>query len=103
MRLANLVRPRNDHRRDFHSLVAITFGCFREERGSPGFYEIEHLRGGWSVRHSIDRLRHSSRTHCTLSEQSCFDEKGQRTLPEDRLTAEEEIKDPMVLEFLAER
>ncbi len=26
--------------------------------------------------------------------------KGQRTLPEDRLTAEEEIKDPMVLEFL---
>jgi predicted nuclease of restriction endonuclease-like (RecB) superfamily len=26
--------------------------------------------------------------------------KGQRTLPEDRLTAEEEIKTPMVLEFL---
>ena len=26
--------------------------------------------------------------------------KGQRSLPEDRLTAEEEIKDPLVLEFL---
>jgi len=66
-----------------------------------GFYEIEALRGGWSVR-QLDRqitTQFYERTALSLGT-DCFDEEGQRTLPEDRLTAEEEIKDPMVLEFL---
>ncbi len=66
-----------------------------------GFYEIEALRGGWSVRQLDRQITTQFYERTALSRnRAALMRKGQRTLPEDRLTAEEEIKDPMVLEFL---
>lgn len=66
---------------------------------SRKFYEQESIRGGWSVR-QLDRqiatlfydrtLRSKNRLRAT-------------TKPEDRTTAQEEIRDPFVLEFLGLR
>jgi len=65
------------------------------------FYEAEALRGGWSVR-QLDRqiaTRFYERT--TLSrDKAAMLTKGSKPKPGDRLSAEEEIKDPLVLEFL---
>ena len=63
------------------------------------FYEQEALRGGWSVRQLdrqiatlfYDRSRRSKKALAPTSE------------PDDRLTPDEEIRDPFVLEFLGLR
>ena len=65
------------------------------------FYETEALRGGWSVR-QLDRQIESqcyertalSRDKATLLQQ------GALAKPADRMTPEEALKDPFVLEFL---
>jgi predicted nuclease of restriction endonuclease-like (RecB) superfamily len=65
------------------------------------FYEAEALRGGWSVR-QLDRQIGSQfyeRTALSRNKAAML-RKGADVLPEDILTAEEEIKDPFVLEFL---
>ena len=65
------------------------------------FYEAESLRGGWSVR-QLDRQIESQfyeRTALSRNKAAML-EKGTRAKPEDRITPEEEIKDPYVLEFL---
>lgn len=65
------------------------------------FYETEALRGGWSVR-QLDRQINSQfyeRTALSRNKAAML-AKGQKALPEDRITPEEEIKDPYVLEFL---
>ena len=65
------------------------------------FYEIEALRGGWSVR-QLDRQINSQfyeRTALSKNKAAMLT-KGQKTIPEDRILPEEEIKDPYVLEFL---
>jgi predicted nuclease of restriction endonuclease-like (RecB) superfamily len=65
------------------------------------FYETEALRGGWSVR-QLDRQIASQfyeRTALSRNKATLL-KRAQRSIPEDQLTAEEEIKDPMVLEFL---
>ena len=65
------------------------------------FYEAEALRGGWSVR-QLDRQINSQfyeRTALSRNKASML-VKGRKALPEDRITPEEEIKDPYVLEFL---
>lgn len=65
------------------------------------FYETEALRGGWSVR-QLDRqiaTQFYERTALSRNKAAVI-KRGQRSVPEDQLTAEEEIKDPMVLEFL---
>ncbi|MDH7514681.1 MAG: PDDEXK nuclease domain-containing protein [Bacteroidota bacterium] len=65
------------------------------------FYETEALRGGWSVR-QLDRQINSQfyeRTALSHNKAAML-AKGQKALPEDRITPEEEIKDPYVLEFL---
>jgi predicted nuclease of restriction endonuclease-like (RecB) superfamily len=60
------------------------------------FYEQEALRGGWSVR-QLDRqiatqfYERAKRSDRTLTA---------RTHPQDALSAQEEIRDPFVLEFL---
>ena len=65
------------------------------------FYEAEALRGGWSVR-QLDRQISTlfyERTALSRNKAALL-RKGQRKRLEDRVTPEEEIKDPLVLEFL---
>jgi predicted nuclease of restriction endonuclease-like (RecB) superfamily len=65
------------------------------------FYETEALRGGWSVRQLDRQIATQFYERTALSRnKAALIKKGQRSIPEDQLTAEEEIKDPMVLEFL---
>jgi len=65
------------------------------------FYESEVLRAGWSVR-QLDRQISSQFYERTLlsKNKSALLKKGEKPLPEDIVTAEEEIKDPFILEFL---
>jgi predicted nuclease of restriction endonuclease-like (RecB) superfamily len=65
------------------------------------FYETEALRGGWSVR-QLDRQIASQFYQRTLlsRNKTAMLRKGVLPRPEDALTPEEEIKDPLVLEFL---
>ncbi len=68
------------------------------------FYETEALRGGWSVR-QIDRQIESQfyeRTALSRNKAAML-KKGARARPEDAVAAEEEVKDPYVLEFLGLR
>lgn len=68
------------------------------------FYEIEALRGGWSVR-QLDRQINSQfyeRTALSRNKAAMMS-RGEKALPEDRVLPEEEIKDPFVLEFLGLR
>jgi len=65
------------------------------------FYEVETLRGGWSVR-QLDRQINSQfyeRTALSRNKAAMLI-KGQKALPEDSVQPEEEIRDPYVLEFL---
>jgi predicted nuclease of restriction endonuclease-like (RecB) superfamily len=65
------------------------------------FYEAEALRGGWSVR-QLDRQVSSlfyERTALSRNKAAML-KKGQNAIPEDSVTPEEEVKDPLVLEFL---
>jgi predicted nuclease of restriction endonuclease-like (RecB) superfamily len=65
------------------------------------FYEIEALRGGWSVRQLDRQIATQFYERTALSRnKAALIKRAQRSIPEDQLTAEEEIKDPMVLEFL---
>jgi predicted nuclease of restriction endonuclease-like (RecB) superfamily len=65
------------------------------------FYESEAQHSGWSVR-QLDRQISSQFYERTLlsKNKSAMLKKGEKPLPEDIVTAEEEIKDPFVLEFL---
>ena len=65
------------------------------------FYETEALRNGWSVR-QLDRQISTQFYERTLlsKNKSAMLKKGAKPLPEDNVTAEEEIKDPYILEFL---
>jgi predicted nuclease of restriction endonuclease-like (RecB) superfamily len=68
------------------------------------FYEVEALRGGWSVR-QLDRQIGSQfyeRTALSRNKAAML-RKGSEARPEDAVTPEEEIKDPFVLEFLGLR
>jgi len=65
------------------------------------FYETEALRGGWSVR-QLDRQMSTlfyERTALSRNKAAML-RKGARPRPADRVTPEEEIKHPLVLEFL---
>ena len=65
------------------------------------FYATEALRGGWSVR-QLDRQISSQFYERTLlsKNQSAMLRKASLAQPGDLVTPEEEIKDPLVLEFL---
>ena len=65
------------------------------------FYEAEALRGGWTVR-QLDRQIATQFYERTLlsRNKAAMLRKGQNAQPEDAVTAEEEIKDPLLLEFL---
>jgi predicted nuclease of restriction endonuclease-like (RecB) superfamily len=65
------------------------------------FYETEALRGGWSVR-QLDRQMSTlfyERTALSRNKAAML-RKGARPRPSDRVTPKEEIKHPLVLEFL---
>ena len=65
------------------------------------FYETEALRGGWSVR-QLERQIGSQfyeRTALSRNKASML-AKGAKPQPGDLLAADEEIRDPLVLEFL---
>ena len=65
------------------------------------FYETEALRGGSTVK-QLDRQIDSifyERTALSRDKAAMLT-KHNRSKPEDQVTAEEEVKDPLVLEFL---
>jgi predicted nuclease of restriction endonuclease-like (RecB) superfamily len=65
------------------------------------FYETEALRGGWSVR-QLDRqiaTQFFERTQLSRNKAAVL-RRGQTPEPSEQLTPEQEIKDPLVLEFL---
>ncbi|MCD6327175.1 DUF1016 family protein [bacterium] len=65
------------------------------------FYEIEALRGGWSVRQLNRQINSQFYERTALSRnKAAMLSQGQETLAEDVVRPEEEIKDPYVLAFL---
>ncbi len=72
----------------------------KDEAGRK-FYEAEALRGGWSVR-QLDRQISTlfyERTALSRNKPAML-KKGAQAQPGEALTAEEAIRDPLVLEFL---
>jgi predicted nuclease of restriction endonuclease-like (RecB) superfamily len=72
-----------------------------EKSEARKFYEVEALRGGWSVR-QLDRQISSlfyERTALSRNKAAML-RKGASPQPGDEMTPEEEIKDPVFLEFL---
>jgi len=65
------------------------------------FYETEALRGGWTVRQLQRQIDTQFYERTALSRnKTAMLAKGAKTKPEDLVTPEEELKDPLVLEFL---
>ena len=65
------------------------------------FYEQEALRGGWTIK-QLDRQISSKFYERTLlsRNKAAMLSKGGKAHPGDAITADEEIRDPLVLEFL---
>jgi predicted nuclease of restriction endonuclease-like (RecB) superfamily len=72
-----------------------------EKPQARAFYEAEALRCGWTVR-QLERQITTLFYERTLASRNkaAMLQKGAEPRPEDRITPEEEIKDPLVLEFL---
>ena len=65
------------------------------------FYETEALRGGWSVRQLNRQIDTQFFERTALSKnKAAMLTKGAKAKPNDKVTPEEEIKSPYVLEFL---
>ena len=65
------------------------------------FYHAEALRGGWSVRQLKRQIDSQFYERTALSKnKAAMLEAGQETISSDIVSAEEEVKDPLVLEFL---
>jgi len=65
------------------------------------FYHAEAVRGGWTVK-QLERQMNSQfyeRTALSRNKAGML-VKGQRRLPEDKVSADEEIRNPFLLEFL---
>lgn len=70
-------------------------------RHSREFYEEEALRGGWSVRQLDRQIGSQFYERTALSKnKAAMLTKGAKRKPGDEVTAEEEVKDPYILEFL---
>ncbi len=72
-----------------------------EKPHARAFYESEAIRGGWSVR-QLDRQISTQFFERTAQSkrQSALLARGQKAQPEDTVSAEEEVRDPYLLEFL---
>jgi hypothetical protein len=65
------------------------------------FYEAEALRGGWTIRQLTRQIESQFYERTALSKNKvAMLSKGARRRASDAVTAEEELKDPLVLEFL---
>lgn len=65
------------------------------------FYQAEALRGGWTVRQLKRQIDSQFYERTALSRnKAAMLRKGQAAKPEDAVTTDEEVKDPLVLEFL---
>jgi predicted nuclease of restriction endonuclease-like (RecB) superfamily len=65
------------------------------------FYETEALRGGWSVRQLERQINTQFYERTALSRnKTAMLLKGAKSQPGDALTPDEEVRDPLVLEFL---
>lgn len=65
------------------------------------FYEIESLRGGWTVRQLERQISSQFYERTALSRNKvAMLTKGSKAQPLDAISADEEIRDPLVLEFL---
>ena len=72
-----------------------------KDKDARKFYEEEALRGDWSVRQLDRQIRSQFYTRTLLSKNKmAMLTKGAKAKPEDKVTPEEAIKDPYVLEFL---
>lgn len=72
-----------------------------DDENARRFYEQEALRGGWSVRQLKRQIDSQFYQRTLLSKnKAAMLRKGEEPLPDDLVTPEEQIKDPLVLEFL---
>ena len=72
-----------------------------KDKAARKFYEEEALRGGWSVRQLNRQIGSQFYTRTMLSKNKmAMLTKGAKAKPEDKVTPEEAVKDPYVLEFL---
>jgi len=72
-----------------------------KEEAARRFYETEALRGGWSVRQLDRQIATVFYERTALSrDKAAMLVQGAKPRPGDRVGAEEEVKDPLVLEFL---
>ena len=72
-----------------------------ENEHARKFYEIEALRGGWTVKQLDRQINSAFYERTALSrDKAAMLTKHNRRKPEDLATPEEEVKDPLVLEFL---
>ena len=72
-----------------------------EKPHARAFYEVEAIRGGWSVR-QLDRqigTQFFERTSHS-KQQAAMLVRGQKPKPEDAVLVQDEIRDPYLLEFL---
>ncbi len=72
-----------------------------ENRDARAFYEREALAGGWTIRQLSRQVGSQFFERAALSKnKESVLLKGERSKPGDAISAAEEIKDPLVLEFL---
>ena len=72
-----------------------------DDQGARSFYEQEALRGGWSVRQLKRQIDSQFYQRTLLSKnKAAMLRGGEESTPGDLFTPEEQIKDPLVLEFL---
>jgi len=72
-----------------------------ENPEARAFYESEALRGGWTVRQLDRQIESQFYERIALSRnKAAMLKKGAVARPEDAISPEEEVKDPLVLEFL---
>jgi len=65
------------------------------------FYEEEAIRGGWSARQLNRQIGSQFYERTALSKnKAAMIRRGRKAKSEDEMTADEQIKDPLVLEFL---
>jgi predicted nuclease of restriction endonuclease-like (RecB) superfamily len=72
-----------------------------EDDRARAFYETESLRGGWTVRQLKRQITTQFHERVALSRNKAgLLRKGGKATSEDAVSPEQEIKDPLVLEFL---
>lgn len=72
-----------------------------DNEGARAFYEREALAGGWTIRQLKRQVGSQFFERTALSKKKgAMLKKGERAAPGDALSPEEELKDPLLLEFL---